>query len=170
MWLVVELHTSVSYLGSYVQLLLFVSECSRLECKITLLSCQWGPCSCLKVCKHHKLLLVTWWVISLLPLNKQVDNKNHVSKSYLRSILTCLYRGIQYKLGLVCRKIIFRSLSKASQMYFIMFGFYSKCCCENSKFFLWHPTVTPECPLLYTNTSHTRNTYTHWIPKYLIFH
>lgn len=40
MWFTVELHVTVSYLGSYIELFLFMSECFRLEYMITLLHCQ----------------------------------------------------------------------------------------------------------------------------------
>lgn len=43
----------------------------------------------------------------------------------------------------------------------MMFDFYSACCCENSKFSLWHPTVTPDHPLLYILTHHIQETHVH---------
>lgn len=134
-------------------------------------SARGGSCSCLKVCKLSKLLLEMCCAVSLFPLNKQVANKNHVSKSYLQSILTCLYRGIQYRFGLVCRKINFLDLSrKQARCTLLRLAFIQHTAVRIQVFLLWHTTVAPDCPLLYTNTSYTRKTCIHGVSKYLIFH
>lgn len=104
---------TVSYLGCQAELFLFVSmNIPGWSVKSPYSTTCGGACCGIKVCKLSKLLLQLCCAVSLFPLNKQLANKNHVSKSYLGSILTCLYGRIQYKLGLVGRKINFLDFSR----------------------------------------------------------
>lgn len=99
-------------------------------------------CSCLNVCKLNELLLEMCCPVSLFPLNKQVANKNHVRKSYLWSILTCLYRGVQYKLVLICRKINFLDLSGKQARCTLLCLAFTQHAAERIPSFSWHPTDT----------------------------